>query len=673
MADDAFLECLRVFGAHDYERAANLALNLLQQRRFHWLYQVMLISLQRLGNDPAVEAMGRMAIDAFVDHAWETRLLRMTLEDQEIESDDVSDLDLKAKSQACFYLASVFLTRGQRAAARPLFEMSALTQAQCAETVLASSEVLSPEARTLTLGRVLSRCQQSFEDIESVEDARDGAAAFFRHATVAVEIREDLPPTPEPPDEQQELRRLASGLAGWLHERMSEEAARNLYDRLARVPLAAGQPPAVPRRVPAGPPPLRAVQLTLKQLTLDGASELSRAAIAFGFPLFLGRHPLMASAERPVHKLMRETEKDGREVSPFCRRRFSGDSSVPLPRTRYHAVCDPQTGDDGGTVVAEMMAYTIPSLTGYCAVRQAGQGMEIVFRGLPQEPNPFYRACSDPAGHEHVFRGLPAGNPLHALATLPSADNVLVLPMTTTTTELRFERCLDLRFPDAREWLIRLFTNPPDGLHGDSLRVLANTHRFDLRTATEWLRLLPVLIARTTGGNPLTDIVGAYLRFFGCDALVFPSARNDFYVAFSHGRLASTSGWNLVNYRGLDPVDHVGLEVGDPIEPLAGQLQMLASDDGETRGSTRLLGNRLTNRIINQVNYEYFLAARGPRWLVERKEVELFARSYLWYRKRYTQARGSFVGSCDQCGHSFTDPSDAVRPECPICGFQGDR
>ena len=58
MVDDPLMECLSAFAAHEYERAADLAVNLLQQRRFHWLCQIVIISLQRLGNDRAVEAGG---------------------------------------------------------------------------------------------------------------------------------------------------------------------------------------------------------------------------------------------------------------------------------------------------------------------------------------------------------------------------------------------------------------------------------------------------------------------------------------------------------------------------------------------------------------------------------------------------------------------------------------
>ena len=135
-----------------------------------------------------------MALEAFVEHVWETQLLRLTLEDLEIDS--VSDLDLKAKCQLCFYLASSFLIRGQRAAARPLFEVSALTQVQCTEAVLAGCETTRPEARTLTLTRVLSTCQHSLQGIGSVEDAAHAVANFLRYATVAVEILEDIPESP---------------------------------------------------------------------------------------------------------------------------------------------------------------------------------------------------------------------------------------------------------------------------------------------------------------------------------------------------------------------------------------------------------------------------------------------------------------------------------------------
>lgn len=102
--DGQFMECVKAFMAHDYKHAANLSLNLLEQRRFHWLYQVLLISVQRIGNERAVEEIGNIAIRAFVEHAWETQLLRVTIEGGKI--DKLSDLDLRRKGQLSFYVAS---------------------------------------------------------------------------------------------------------------------------------------------------------------------------------------------------------------------------------------------------------------------------------------------------------------------------------------------------------------------------------------------------------------------------------------------------------------------------------------------------------------------------------------------------------------------------------------
>jgi len=494
----------------------------------------------------------------------------------------------------------------------------------------------------------------------------------MRYAITAVEILEDAPASSESPDEQHELHRLASGLGDWLHRDEFHKEARDLRDRLARIHLGEGVPPAVPRREHVGAPPLRPTLASLKQLATGELSELDRAAIGFGFPLFLGRPQLMASLEGPVHQMLRDTFKDGSEGSPFCRRRFSGDSSAPLPRGRYHAVCDPSTGDDSGTLVAEMMGYAAPNLTGYCAPRQAALGVEVVFRGLPQEPNPFYLACQNPEAFEHVFRGLPSGHVTRALQALPSADNVLVILMPAATTEQRFERCFDMRQPDAREWLVRLFANPPDGVHGDALRVLAEAHHFDLGKVNQWTDLLPVLIAYTMGGNTLTDLVGAYLRSLGCDAVIFPSARNDFHAMFHDGRLVSASGWNLVDYRGLGPVDRVGVDIGNPIEALKGQLQWEESGEGSSCGSIRLVGNRTTTRMIDQLLFDTFLQMHGSRWRLEHKEAAMFVRTYLWYRRRYSLADRSFLGICDRCERSFTDGRVEVLPECPACGFQGD-
>lgn len=664
MSDGPFVECLGAFAAHDYERAANLGVNLLQSRRYHWLYQVIIISLQRQAHDEAALQFGQVALDSFSEHAWQTDLLRLTLEGRDVDAGPEGDP--VAACQRDFYRASSWLTRGQRAKARPLFEAAAATQAPCAEAGLARDEVAAPEPRVMTLYRVLLKCQNAREDAQADPDT------FFRDAETAVEILEERPAAAESPEERQELHRLAAGLGAWLQHDHVFGQARVLRDRLAELDPGDGGAPAVPRRKPVGPPPLRPTQVLLSQLVTSDLPDLSKAAIGFGFPLFLGRPEVMASPEGPLHQMMRDQFQDGQEGSPFCRRRFSGDSSAPLPRARYHAVCDAGTASDGGTLVAEMTGYNAPNLTGYCAARAAAGGIELVFRGLPGEPNPFHLACRSPDAFEHVFRGLPSGHVTRAVQELPDADTELVIAVPASSTAQRFERCFDLRQPQAREWLLHLFTNPPDGLHGDALRVLARLHQFDLGQVQRWVDLLPVLIARTMGGNTLTDMVGAYLRHLGCDALIFPSARHDFHAYFEDGELVSASGWNLVDYRGLDATDRVGIDVGNPIEPLSGHVVCEEATEGPGRGSIRLVGNTMTSRVTSQLLYEDFLRVHGSKWRLEHRQPDLFVRGYFWYRRRYALTDPTFLGICDRCGHSTTDEREQVLPACPACGFAGD-
>ena len=612
-----------------------------------------------------------MALEDFVEHAWETQLLHLTIEDLKIDS--VSDIDLRAKCQLCFYLASSFLTRGRRAAARSLFEASAsaLTQGNVPKQYWQVARSVDPRrerSRSIVCSRSASIQLRALHPWRTQGTALPTSCAtrpwLLRFWKTCLAYRK------RPMSSRNCSGSRLDWAAGFMKECLTRRRGISTIAFLAPPSPQVKRPPfghAYGRRTPISSCASCAQAGSTRPIfrTNAGGHIVRISAVSWTTP---------AHGQRwgPIHKLWRDTAKDGREVSPFCRRRFSGDSSVALPRTRYHALCDPNNGDDGGTVVAEMMAYTLPTLTGYCAARQGAHEIEVVFRGFPHEPNPFHSACRAPDGFEHLFGGLPSGNPLRELTALPSADNVLIMSMATRITQQQFERCLDLRMPDAREWLTRFFANPPDGVHGNSLRVLANVHHFDLRTVSSWSNVLPVLIARTSGGNTLTDMVGAYLRSLGCDALIFPSARNDFVAAFSEDTLVSASGWNLVDYRGLGPVDQVGLDIGDPIEPLEGQIELLESDEADTAGSIRLLGNRLTTRVINQINYEYFLFAHGPRWCVEHKEFEMFARSYLWYRKRYPQGDGGFLGICDQCEHSFTDESVAILSRCPLCGFQGD-
>jgi hypothetical protein len=63
------------------------------------------------------------------------------------------------------------------------------------------------------------------------------------------------------------------------------------------------------------------------------------------------------------------------------------------------------------------------------------------------------------------------------------------------------------------------------------------------------LCILPALMNPAPGGSLVTDLIGSYLRTFGVDALIYPSARFNVSVGFWRDELVNYRGWNLVDYR----------------------------------------------------------------------------------------------------------------------------
>lgn len=61
--------------------------------------------------------------------------------------------------------------------------------------------------------------------------------------------------------------------------------------------------------------------------------------------------------------------------------------------------------------------------------------------------------------------------------------------------------------------------------------------------------MLPTLVSQDLGGTLGTDVIGAYLRSVGAEALIYPSARCNVEVEIRDKQLAGFHGWNLVDYR----------------------------------------------------------------------------------------------------------------------------
>jgi hypothetical protein len=152
--DHEFTECLEVFAQHDYERAANLSLNLLGKRMFLWVMQVLLISLERDGQHEALRAMSELAMSSFSHNALAIALIQLNLGRLSMDKISVKDLDERQALQLAFYTASRHLTLGDRDSALPGLKRCAASDVRYPEQFLAARELEHPEPADLILQRL---------------------------------------------------------------------------------------------------------------------------------------------------------------------------------------------------------------------------------------------------------------------------------------------------------------------------------------------------------------------------------------------------------------------------------------------------------------------------------------------------------------------------------------
>lgn len=419
-----------------------------------------------------------------------------------------------------------------------------------------------------------------------------------------------------------------------------------------------------------------------RQVKAAELDPLRKTALLFGFPIFLGRPKAFEHAEHPAIRELRNAGHSGTEGSPFARRRFSGDGSEPLSRARYHSVCiDGQHGDHG-TLVAELNAYSAPSITGYVVARDSGdpKTIEVVFRGLPGDPNPLYLAAADSLRFAAFLGQFPnEATELKALLEICRVDglvsdsNEMVVSIPCQIQRLLIDRCLDLRLPESRVWMLEFFRHPPEGLFGEALQILAQLHEFPRAPIETWKDLLSAVNAATYGGNPLTDIFATFLRNVGADALVYPSARNDYEATMRHGRLYSHFGSNLVDYRGSVVNAKVGIDAGDPIRPRPGEYRVVDVTAGEESGSLVVIGNLLHTLSDVEHGFHEYVVINGSEWRIRNAQRVLRPRGYLWFSRGYSVDQIESGVRCSNCDAAFSEEAAlASLCKCPICGHQGD-
>jgi hypothetical protein len=421
-------------------------------------------------------------------------------------------------------------------------------------------------------------------------------------------------------------------------------------------------------------------------------SPLQMVAMALAFPLFYGTSTIKAvdqSSVEPWPTNVPFAGDFGRRLQHklqqrrFVRRRYSGDTHAPLARSRYMALAGEGHAQPSYTLLAEINAYTVTQKSGYCAavLGPDGQSIQLVFRGLPGEPNPLYRLVSDPSQFSSLFAKT-TSDPRQLITPeirdAISSDTIVAVPFPHEEVDVELDNAFDLRLPETRRWMVEFFRNPPpcetdeDLAHGAMLREMACRYSFDLSAVHEWRGLLPVTNGMTFGGNGMTDLFATFLRKVGCDGLIYPSARCDHGVIVDDGAPVYDWGWNVVDYRGAEAPERISMEEISPLEGLHGIRHFAEIPDGDHEGSFAYLGNSLYQLVENQRTFDEYCLLHGPEWRVKRNARELTVRGYSWFRRTYSLEFDSvdFV-TCDQC-QSRCPAERAFLPRCPNCQFAGD-
>jgi hypothetical protein len=432
-------------------------------------------------------------------------------------------------------------------------------------------------------------------------------------------------------------------------------------------------------------PPFQSLRLEGRQLARE-TTRLQSVAINFAFPAFFGRATLTGSEDPrpdlPVGMTMpRLEDKLFRRQS--LRRRYSADSHEKFGRRRYFALGGPRPGIASYALASEMNAYAITHKTGLCVAAQNGSedSIDVVFRGLPGEPNPLHIFVHNTQAYGSLFDHVhddPRESITAALvAAVPSLTEFrLSIPMMDATLE--FDHCLDLRRGVAREWMIAFFSKPPpcetdeDLAHGDWLRLTAGEYGIDLGTITGWKSFRRITSDPAFGGNGMTDIFAAFLRKLGCDGLVYPSARCDYGAVYNDGELVDWWGWNIVDYRDATPPTRLAMEEYEPLPDLPDVWVTADVTEGPHRDSLAVLGNSMFNRMMLSDALDAYCQIHGGTWRHDHGGDRLAIRGFSWFMHEFLLAnRRPEHLTCAECEGSVP-AGEMLRAECPHCGFVGD-
>ena len=139
-SNDSLEQCVQAFVARDYGACAQQALDTLSTGTSHELLQLLLISLQRLGQTELLDQLGPQVLAATAELPWHHALLALTLGQADPASLYEQAIDEGQRCQVLFYTAIRLLLVGRAEEARQTFEACLALDAPCLEHHLAAVE-----------------------------------------------------------------------------------------------------------------------------------------------------------------------------------------------------------------------------------------------------------------------------------------------------------------------------------------------------------------------------------------------------------------------------------------------------------------------------------------------------------------------------------------------------
>jgi hypothetical protein len=217
-------------------------------------------------------------------------------------------------------------------------------------------------------------------------------------------------------------------------------------------------------------------------------------------------------------------------------------------------------------------------------------------------------------------------SPFRKIIGVENSDVTIADIIPTQLVQITFERLIDLRMPNTRQWFVKEFTNLTNTIPKEATRLKESELLVPVFPIAgpldDFKDLLPTLLDQGLGGGTgATQAAGAWLRRLGAEALIFPSARADMSVSISHGELQDWYGWNLVDYRGAPPPtieafvmgfpewdkypttlkhDLVSGERDDNLTPMEfSHVKVLANESGPDAGSLNVTGIELARDMYH--------------------------------------------------------------------------